>query len=202
MKNVLALLICFVSVFSAISQDKSESGILVDGKLYLDSLYTNKEELIIFSGVHKFDSLKASEIKNKIKNWASLNFVNLKEVLLSETDDQIVLNYISSSLYVKSLGIKTSISWYIRLLIQFKDGRVKYTYFDDGNVQVPASQYSPGSRARAYRLKDYFAEKNGVYLCKNAYTQGMVDLRSSLKANFESIILTKETEKKNGDDNW
>jgi hypothetical protein len=201
MKYFLIFVISITISSLAFSQEKNESALLVDGKLYLDSLYTNKDELVIFSGIHKFDSLSVSEIKNKIKNWASLNFVSLKDVLVSESDDQIVLNYINTSFYTKSLGMKYPIDWYIRLLIQFKDGRVKFTYFDDGNVKMLPSQYSAGVQARTILLKDYFPEKNGTNICGKAYTQGMLDLVNSIKGNFKSVVFKNEATKKSSD-NW
>jgi len=201
MKSLIAILCVLIFTISAYSQEKNESALLVDGKLYLDSIYSNKDELVIYSGIHKFDSLNSSEIKNKIKNWASLNFVSLKDILVSETDDQIVLNYINSSFYVKSLGTKSTIQWYIRLLIQIKDGRARFTYYDDGNVRMLPSQYSAGVQARTFKLKSYFSEKNGAYVCGKMYTQGMIDLLNSIKGNYESVLKEKETNKK-PNDNW
>jgi hypothetical protein len=201
MKYFLIFIISITISSLAFSQEKSESALLVDGKLYLDSLYSSKDELILFSGIHRFDNLSTSDIKNKIKNWASLSFVNLKEVLVSESEDQLVLNYINTSFYTKSLGIKSTIDWYIRLLIQFKDGRVRFTYFDDGNVRMPSSQYSAGVQARTIRLKDYFPEKNGTNVCGKAYTQGMLDLVNSIKENFKSVIIKNEATQKSTD-NW
>jgi len=200
MKLIVTLATLIILTMPANSQEKSKIANPVDA-FYLDSLYSNKDEMIIFSGIHKFDSLKVSDIKNKIKNWASLKFVSLKDVLISETDDQIVLNYITSSLYVKSLGMKTTIQFYIRLLIQIKDGRVKYTYFDDGNVSMLPSQYSSGVRARTFYLKAYFSEKNGIYVSRKGYAQGMSDLVESIKENFNSVIVNNENIKKSND-NW
>ncbi|WP_396175555.1 hypothetical protein [Flavobacterium sp.] len=200
MKYLITIFCFLIFTTSANSQEKSKSANSVD-IFYLDSLYSNKDELIIFSEIHKFDNLNVSEIKNKIKNWASLKFVNLREVLISETDDQIVLNYITSSLYVKSLGVKTPIQFYIRLQIQIKDGRVKYTYFDDGNVRMLPSQYSSGVQARSFYLKDYFSEKNGSYVSRKGYAQGMADLVASIKENFYSVIVNNEAVKKLND-NW
>lgn len=201
MKNLIAIFCLFIFAASANSQEKNESALLVDGKLYLDSIYSNKDELIIYSGIQKFESLNSSEIKNKIKNWASLNFVSLKDVLVSETDDQIVLNYITSSFYVKSLGTKSTIQWYIRLLIQIKDGRARFTYYDDGNVRMLPSQYSAGVQARTFKLKSYFSEKNGAFVCGKMYTQGMIELLNSIKTNFDSVLIKQESVKKLND-NW
>lgn len=197
MKNIISILSIFIC-FSSFAQENGEN-LLVDGKLQIDSMYSNKNELILYTGIHKFDSISQAELKNKIKNWASLTFVNLKEVMVSETDDQIVLNYISSSYYVKSLT-KTTVDWYIRLLIQFKDGKIRCTYYDDGNVRMLPTQYSPGYSARIFHLKDYFKEKDGVLVSQKASVQGMINLHNSIITDFNSIkesINNKTIDKKN-----
>jgi hypothetical protein len=194
--------IMLVSLFSlkALAQEKDESTLLVDGKLYIDSIYSNKEELILFSGVHKFEGVSQSELKNRVKNWASLKFVNLKEVLVSETDDQVVLNYITSAYYVKSLGVKYNSDWYIRLIIQFKDGRLKCTYYDDGNVRALSSQYSPGVAARTYRLKDVFKKENDKLVSPKMNTLGLINLHNSIKDSFNGIKESIEKSSTKGED--
>lgn len=180
------------------AQENSEA-LLVDGKLTIDSMYSNKNELILYSGIHKFDSISQSELKTRVKNWASLTFVNLKEVMVSETEDQIVLNYITNSYFVKSLS-KVSVNWYIRLLIQFKDGKIRCTYYDDGNVRMLPTQYSTGYSDRVFHLKDYFKERDGIYICEKKSIQGMINLHNSIIAEFNSIkesINNKTIDKKN-----
>jgi|LauGreDrversion4_2_1035121.scaffolds.fasta_scaffold21242_8 hypothetical protein len=189
MRKSLLLILCLFTLSILHSQENTENALLVDGKLYIDSIYSNKEEKIIYSGIHAFDELNQAELKKRVKNWASLNFVNLKEVLVSETDDQIVLNYITSAYYVKSLGIKYTYDWYIRLMIQFKDGKIKCTYFDDGNVRTLASQYAPAVAARSYYLKDVFKKQDDKFVCPKMNTAGIVNLYNSIKLSFNSIKL-------------
>ena len=96
MKKILILLpFLLITIIS-----NSQSSLLVNDKLHIDSLYENKEENLIISRVLEFEGLKKDELKTKVKNWGSTKFVNLKEVLVSETDDQIVLNYIESSFFL------------------------------------------------------------------------------------------------------
>jgi hypothetical protein len=65
---------------------------------------------------------------NGFKNWGGTNFVNLKEVIVSETEDQIVLNYITNDLYVKSLGTIVTAEWYVRLVAEFKEGKMRVSF--------------------------------------------------------------------------
>ena len=102
------------------------------------------------------------DIQTQFKNWASTSFVNLKEVMVSETDNQIVLNYITkTSNYIKTMGIKSymSYSWYIRLVAQFKDGKIRVQFYDDGNAFKPGeySRYGslPSTPARSIYIRSF-----------------------------------------------
>jgi hypothetical protein len=175
---------------------KGQSNLLVDGKLNIDSFYKNKEDLIINVGVLEFEGLSKEQLKTKIKNWGAINYVNLKEVFISETDDQIVLNYIDKSMFIRTMGMNSAFHWYIRLVIQFKDGKIRCMYYDDGNALQPSTQYTQGISSRTYHLNQYFKESDGVNNATKAMTNGMIALKESININMLSIkdfILKKET---------
>lgn len=178
---------------------KSQSSLLVDGRLNIDSMYQNKDELLIQNGILVFDGLKKEELKTKVKNWGSTTFVNLKEILVSDTEDQMVLNYIDNSFYVKSLGMKIPWSWYIRLVIQFKDGKIRYSFYDDGNTFEPSSQYAPSISPRTYHLIRYFKADDNITISQKTATDGLVHLKESILKTQQSLqasIEKKDSEKK------
>ena len=201
MKYTSLFILYFICIsFKSFSQNIQENHFLVDGKLYIDSLYENKNENIIFSGIHKYDSVSKPELIKKVKNWAGTKFVNLKEVLVGETEDQMVLNYITSSFFIKNMGMRSSIDWYIRLVIQFKDGKIRCSFYDDGNVMMLPTQYSSSVPARTIKLKDYFKEEENSLIAKKSFVQGMVSLRNNIINTFESIneeLNKKESVKQN-----
>jgi hypothetical protein len=95
-------------------------------------------------------------------NWGSTHFVNLKEVLVGETEDQLVFNYITNDFYLKTMGMVTQVSWYVRMVTQVKDGRIRVQLYDDGNAYKPGS-YSggvstPAMQSRTYHLSYYFKD--------------------------------------------
>ena len=157
--------------------------------------YQKEEEYLIYSKVIDFPSKSKIEIINGFKNWGSTSFVNLKEVIVSETEDQIVLNYISQSMSFKTLGTSTSVSWYLRLIAEFKDGKMRVSFYDDGNAFWPGNQYAPSTSARTYKLTMYF--KDGKPR-KGAY-DGLLNLKRSIEATANSIKLV---EHKKNNDNW
>ena len=193
MKKILILLpILLITILS-----NSQSSLLVNDKLHIDSLYENKEENLIISRVLEFEGLKKEELKTKVKNWGSTKFVNLKEILVSETDDQIVLNYIDKSFFIKYMG-KIPYSWYVRLVIQFKDGKIKCSYYDDGNELVPISQGIRSLKRREINFKFYFKEDNNEMFSIKMTTLGLVSFKESIISNQNSLeesILKKDTSK-------
>lgn len=174
------------------------SPLLVNGKLLIDSFYKDKTELLIYTEVIQVDSLKKAELIKKVKNWASTNFVNLKEVMVSETDDQIVLNYITNSYFQKTLGIKSFIGWYIRLVMEFKDGRFKMSYYDDGNTFRPGSQYAASGPARSYHFNDYFKNIHETKVAYKLNTPGFLAVHDEIlntTLSVKSYIQKQESKK-------
>ena len=115
-------------------------------------------EGLYISKVIEIPNKTQKELQTQFKNWASTSFVNLREVMVSETDNQIVLNYITKTPnYLKTLGMKMPIdySWYIRLVAQFKDGKVRVQFYDDGNAFKPGeySSFIPNIFRLLQRLK-------------------------------------------------
>lgn len=163
----------------------------------IDSLYQNKSDMIIYSKVIEFPGKTKSEILNGVKNWASVNFVSLKEVLVSESDDQLVLNYITKSFYIKTLGMRSDLSWYVRLVVEFKDGKARVTFIDDGNAFWPGNQYAPATQARSYKLQMYFKKEDN--LPTKATYNGLVEFKNNVVYTCSSIKLD---EMKKNKDNW
>jgi len=115
---------------------------------YIGRTFEDLETKLYKSYILKLDTMKRDELKNNFKNVASTLFVNLKEVMVSETDDQIVLNYRSTT------NSTPTTTWYVKLIAQFKDGKVRLLIYDDGNVFIPSEQYTPTWPARSIYVTD------------------------------------------------
>ena len=177
---------------------KSQSSLLVNDKLPIDSLYENVNENLILSKVLEFEGLKKEELKTKVKNWGSTKFVNLKEILVSETEDQIVLNYIDKSYFYKVAKYIVNNDWYVRLVIQFKDGKIRCQYYEDGNVFIPSQYGVPSTESRTFYFKQFFEEENGILYSKKLTKLGFVSFKESIISNLNSLreeILKKDTSK-------
>ena len=167
---------------------------IANAQFQIDSLYQDKEQLLINQKVIIVDSVSREELINRIKNWGGVSFVNLKEVLVSETQDQLVFTYVTSGFYVKSMGITTPLDWYVRMVVQVKDGRIRVQQFDDGNT-YRAGSYSggvtvPATQARRYHLNDYFVD--GV--ARKTYNEGFIKFKEA--ANNTIISLENAAQQK------
>ena len=204
MKKTIFFLVTYVIANLGFSQDIPEN-------LHIDSFYQNKSEYLILSKIiYLKDSIGQNNIINKIKNWSGIAFVNPKEVLVSETNDQLVFEYISKSFFMKGLfGEHNNISWYLRLVIQVKGDRVRLQFYDDGNVYIPGS-YSNNVRIaavpdRSSKLTAYFNKEDNTRTRK-MYDEGFYNLTMTINQTakeIESSILNqiniKEQQKK---DDW
>jgi hypothetical protein len=148
---------------------------------------------------------KVVEVKDKsqkdlitqFKNWASTRFVNLKEVIVSETDNQIVLNYITkTNSYMKTLGMKSPMnySWYVRMVVQFKDGKTRAQFYDDGNSFIPGeySKYGnvPAVTARTMYVHDYIKKPENIKdLHRNTISGGTSGILYDTHCEWQSNIM-------------
>ena len=195
MKNKILQLFLFVSqsLFSQVEELN----------YHVDSMYESKDEYLIFTRIIKLDdSISNAEIITRIKNWSGLNFVNPNEVLVNETNQQLVYNYITSFRASKTV----SFNWYIRLVISIKDNKVRLQYYDDGNVYRPAeragSYVLPAVGARTSHLKGYFNKDEGTR-CRKAFNDWLPEFR--LKIIASSVILEdsiRKNTKQPSKDDW
>ena len=121
--------------------------------------YEDLSKFQFISKVIELPGKSQKDVLNMFKNWASTSFVNLKVVIVSETDNQIVVNYITeTSTFMKVLGMKSQyeISWYVRLVAQFKEGKMRLIAYDDGNAFKPGTynQYggSPAIQRNTFKI--------------------------------------------------
>jgi hypothetical protein len=169
------------------------------GQLHIDSFYMDKTQNLIYSEVQEFDSLSQEQLNIKVKNWAGTKFVNMKEVLVSETKEQLVFNYITETFYIKTLGMAQYKTWYIRMVVQIKDNKIKVSLFDDGNG-FWAGSYSggvsvPSVSARTYRFYQYFrirGKKQGLAL--KMYQDGLINIKNNCEITTKNLIKSLNTD--------
>jgi hypothetical protein len=200
MKKIMMVVISLITCVNLFSQ--STSNLLVDDKLMIDSLYLNKDELLLESKVLNFEGKTKDELITMVKNWGSTRFVNLKEVLVSETSDQLVIVYIDKSFTIKTLGMTSANSWYIRLVIQVKDNKIRCSAYDDGNVFVPATQYSISEAARSYTLKISFKTDGDKTFAIKKATHGLVNLKNSVEITINSLRDYKDNNTSGPSNDW
>jgi len=121
MKKTLLLLIFLVTNIS-IGQNNSFEDLEI--KLYKTAII-------------EIDSLDTSILKTRFKNVTSQLFVNLNEVITSETENQIILNFVLET------KATPSTPWTVRLTSEFKDSKLRLRFYDLGNKYIPSGEYSP-----------------------------------------------------------
>ena len=182
---MMTLMMCLVSM-SVLGQET---------KMTLDDFYQDKSNYLIYSVVDTFDTIQRDVLITRIKNWAGLKFVNVNEVLVGETQSQLVFNYIDNTYYEKSLMGKIHRDWYYRLIIQMKDDRVKISIYDDGNAYWPGSysQYSnvPATRARTYTFSTLTFKKDGY--SRGSDPKPLLEVKQNCMDKATSIITAIET---------
>lgn len=123
--------------------------------VYIDQIYKDVSTYLVSQRVLEFDSVSAQELMKRFENWGGKNFRNYEHVRTSKTESQITLNYITSC---SSIGL----DFYINMVVEFKDNKMRVQIFDDANVYKPGSyvgtSYIAGIASRTYHIASYFKE--------------------------------------------
>ncbi len=152
---------------------------------YQKDIFQDSTSLMVFQQVVRTDSVGKVELKKRFKNWGGTAFVNYSEVLVSETEDQVVLVFIVDVPGIDGIG-----GWYVRMIANFKDDRVRITLTDDGNTYRPARQYYAGAAARSFYINAYFQrfgkidpEKNNMF---RKVHDGVIEWRNKILSTLKS----------------
>lgn len=173
MKTILLTLLAFISI-STFCQ------------IPIDSFYVDKDTYLIHSQVEEFDStFTPDKIINSTKNWAGINFVNMENVLVSETNNQLVFNYVIP-FYYKALGMKYYTNWYVRMVVQIKGNRSRFLFYDDGNCFIPASKYSISIQARQRKISQQFCNNSGFF--RGSSEEGSIEFKKSIENTSNDLV--------------
>lgn len=155
---------------------------------------------LYLSKVIEFEGKSQKDLIVLYKNWASVAFVNLKEVLVGETESQIVIRYIlNTSANYKIMGMKgtSGFDWYVRLIAQFKEGKVKVSFYDEGNVPTSSTSINgiivPGSPSGSYYVCQQVNKPKDLNKVNSSFYQYHLMWQNKV----EAMVLAIETQLKN-----
>src|SRR5690606_30700169 len=150
--------------------------------------FENLETHLYKTEIIGVDSISQSELQNKFKKITSRLFINLDKIIVNETGNQIVMNYI---LTTKTLP---ETSWNVRIVSEFKDSRMRLQVYDLGNVYIPSGQYTP-----TWNESSFYVTNN-----KRATKKRRGKIMIEWMQNIDDLIekIKSELNKPNKDDDW
>ncbi len=187
MRKIYVLSVMILSVFSLNAQSSKQE----KDTVFVEQIYQDLSTYLVSQRVLEFDSVKASELMIRFENWAGQNFRNYEKVRTSKTESQITLNYITSS-------FSTSLDFYLNMVVEFKDNKIRVQIYDDANVYKPGSYsgttYIAGVAGRAYHISAYFNNgmiiykpKPGMLNINEKNASGSLTYKASVDATIEEI---------------
>lgn len=150
--------------------------------IHRDSVVQDISQYLLKSKIIELDSITQKEIKERVKNWAGKTFVNMNEVLVSETESQLVFNYIQK-VYAKVYGTVVYGGYYTRIVVQIKDEKLKVSFYDSGNKDNIS-----------YKITDCFASNEVIknsgaskltFSYIKTYTEGYKDIFDSFEKSLK-----------------
>lgn len=122
MKLVRILTLFFINFYSfythaGIEADSlniyNEKGIIERKKVYIGG------GGMVFERIYEYKNKNVSQLKGLIKNWGGQTFKSFVNVLVNETENQMVIRYTRGT------------SAYIRMIIDLKDNKLRLRLFDE-----------------------------------------------------------------------
>ena len=144
MKNLILVVLVVLSII----------GYSQKNTINLNQIYDNVELLNVIDTVFKVDSTTAKELKNRFNNWGGTAYSNYQKVKSAETDNQVVIDYITSSFGVLKMNV--------RLTTSFKNNKVRIQVTDMGNVYTYQASPAVPIQAKTYNIKSYFYDNNKI----------------------------------------
>jgi hypothetical protein len=110
------------------------------------NLHIDKDGSVLIDSIVKLDSVKSSMIYKSVKDWASNNFNNIKEVTVIDSPEMMQFRYLQTGI----LYCGTNQSLYTTLKIDIREGkyRISFTniqgiesYIKDGELRMDRGGY-------------------------------------------------------------
>lgn len=138
MKNGFLFVILSLIFFNGFSQSKSDSkfqkllNLELENSINVNEIYEDVNKGLVETFIIEIKDKNQKQLVKDFKNWYSNYFVSLKTTLQSETDDQLVFNYVHTSYFKQGLlQINSSHNHHFRLVVQFKDYKIRVQFIDD-----------------------------------------------------------------------
>ena len=171
----------------------------------VNQVYDDVKSLTVVDTVFNVDSVTFKELKNRFDNWGGTTYNNYKNVKTSETENQVVIDYITSSFGVLKMNV--------RLVAYFKDNKVRLKVTDMGNAYTYQASPAIPIQAKTYNIKSYFYSNNqisykvkpGMFNHKEKQATGSINYRREIVSTISSInkgLLISNNEVVLPDDNW
>ena len=149
--------------------------------LRIDDIYLDVESYLMHEVILEFDSVSASDLMIRFENWGGQNFRNYEVVRTSKSETQITLSYIVST------GLS---NWYLMLVAEFKDGKVRLRFYDGGNAFIAGP---PSAAAGTYHLDGYFKDGFIIYKPVPSGFNGKEKMASAAIAVKKSALNTAQS---------
>ncbi len=104
----------------------------IDNSIGINEIYEDVSKGLVETFIIEIKDKNQKQLVKDFKNWYSKYFMSLKTTLQSETEDQLVFNYIYTSYFKQGLlQISSSHDYQLRLVVQFKDSKIRVQFIDD-----------------------------------------------------------------------
>ncbi|MFY0675080.1 MAG: hypothetical protein JXQ87_16885 [Bacteroidia bacterium] len=173
--------------------------------LKIEDVYEDPENLMLRSEVIELPGKTLTELKAMVENWGETSLANTKEYWADKSESSVKFSFLMPYETAGLFNTTVTVHYYIVFLVEYKEGKVRYKMYDDGNAYEPPTENTKERLAKSYYYKDFFGkdgeiENKGLigklnYRLVNDFNTKVIATCSDFKAEMLG-------EKEGEDDDW
>jgi hypothetical protein len=171
----------------------------------VEDVYEDPENLLLRSEVIELPGKSIADLKTMVENWGETSLANTKEYWADKSESSVRFSFLLPFESQGFFNTTVTVHYYVVFLVEYKDGKVRYKIFDDGNEYEPATENTQARPAKSYYYKDFFGQdgeiENKGFIGKFNYRliKDFNDKVIATCADFKAEMLG---EKEGEDDDW
>lgn len=171
----------------------------------IEEVYEDPENLLLRSEVIELQGKSITDLKAMVENWGETSLANTKEFWADKSESSVRFSFLMPFESQGLFNTTVTVHYYVVFLVEYKEGKVRYKIYDDGNEYEPATENTKERLAKSYYYKDFFGkdgeiENKGLigklnYRLVNDFNTKII----ATCADFKAVMLG---EKENEEDDW
>ena len=106
----------------------------------IEEVYEDPENLLLRSEIIELPSKSIDDLKVMVDNWGETSLANTKEYWADKSESSVRFSFLLPFETAGLFNTTVTVHYYVVFLVEYKEGKVRYKIYDDGNEYEPATE--------------------------------------------------------------